>query len=44
MIKSITIAEKAIVTLLPGVKHPYEDGEHVIFSEVEGMNHLTNAS
>lgn len=34
MIKSITNAEKGIVTLLPGAKHPYEDGEHIILSEV----------
>lgn len=34
MIKSITNAEKGIVTLLPGGKHPYEDGEHIILSEV----------
>ncbi|KAL4506801.1 hypothetical protein ABPG72_001222 [Tetrahymena utriculariae] len=37
MIKNITNAEKGVVTLLPGVKHPFEDGEHVIFSEVLGM-------
>jgi hypothetical protein len=27
MIKSISNEEKGIVTLLPGVKHPYEDGD-----------------
>lgn len=37
MIKNISIGEKAIVTLLPGVKHPYEDGELVLLSEIEGM-------
>lgn len=37
MIKHISIAEKAIVTLLPGVKHPYEDGELILLSEIEGM-------
>jgi len=26
------------VTLLDGVKHPYEDGDHVVFSLVEGMD------
>ena len=40
MIKNITIAENALVTLLPGVKHPFEDGEHIIFSEIEGMNNI----
>lgn len=34
MIKSISNQEKGIVTLLAGTKHPYEDGEHIIFSEV----------
>lgn len=40
MIKSISSAEKGIVTLLTGAKHPFEDGEHIIFSEVVGMDIL----
>ena len=27
------------MTLLTGVKHPFEDNEHVIISEVEGMEY-----
>lgn len=38
MIKNITIAEKSTVTLLPGARHPYEDGEHIVLSEITGMN------
>lgn len=37
MIKNITIAEKAVVTLLDGAKHPFEDGEVVIIKGVDGM-------
>lgn len=37
MIKNISIAEKGIVTLLPGVKHPYQDGEVILIKSVEGM-------
>lgn len=37
IIKNITTAEDGIVTLLDGIKHPYQDGDYVIFSKVEGM-------
>jgi Ubiquitin-activating enzyme E1 FCCH domain len=40
MIKSISNAEKGVVTLLTGVKHPYEDGELVVISEIEGMSKI----
>jgi ubiquitin-activating enzyme E1 len=38
MIRSITNEESAVVTLLEGSKHPYEDGEYVVIDLVEGMN------
>lgn len=38
MIESITNAEKGVVTLLKGSKHPYEDGDVVTISKVDGMN------
>jgi len=38
MIKNITSEEAAVVTLLEGSKHPYEDGEYVVIDLVEGMN------
>ena len=37
MIKNISNEEKAVVTLLDGVKCPYEDGEAVLIKNVEGM-------
>jgi hypothetical protein len=37
MIKNITTADKAVVTLLDGVKHPFEDGEVIIIKGVDGM-------
>lgn len=40
MISNITNEENGVVTLLPGLKHPYEDGDTVIFREVEGMDSL----
>lgn len=40
MIESISIAEKGVVTLLKGSKHPYEDGDVVTISKVDGMNTL----
>ena len=40
MIKNITTAEKAVVTLLDGAKHPFEDGEVVIIKGVDGMEIL----
>lgn len=38
MIKNITSEEGAVVTLLEGTKHPYEDGEYVVIDLVEGMS------
>ena len=37
MIKSITNEEEGVVTLLEGMKHPYQDGDYVVFSRVKGM-------
>lgn len=36
-VKEITNHEKGIVTLLDGVKNPFEDGEAVLIRNVEGM-------
>ena len=37
MIKNISNAEEGLVTLLDGVKHPYQDGDHIVLSMVDGM-------
>lgn len=37
IIKDITNEEEGLVTLLDGVKHPYQDGDYVVLSRVEGM-------
>lgn len=37
IIKSISNEEEGLVTLLDGVKHPYQDGDFVVLSLVEGM-------
>lgn len=37
MIESITNAEKGVVTLLKNSKHPYEDGDVITISGVDGM-------
>jgi hypothetical protein len=37
MIKHITNEEEGLVTLLDGVKHPYQDGDYVVLSKVVGM-------
>ena len=34
MIKNIECSENGLVTLLDGSKHPYEDGERVVISQV----------
>lgn len=39
MIKSISCAEKGVVTLLQGVKHNYQDGDIIEIDKVEGMQH-----
>lgn len=36
-IKDISCEEKGIVTLLPNTRHKYEDGDEVVFKEIEGM-------
>lgn len=41
MVASISNEEKGIVKLLPGVKHPYEDGDSIVISGVEGMEVLS---
>lgn len=38
MIKSITCEEKGVVTLLDGVKHPYQDGDYIVLNKVKGMS------
>ena len=38
IIKHITNEEDGLVTLLDGVKHPYQDGDYVVLSQVEGMD------
>lgn len=38
MIKSVSNEEQGLVTLLDGVKHPYEDGDYVVLSMVDGMD------
>lgn len=35
MIKNIS--EDGVVTLLDGIKHPYEDGDYIVLQKVEGM-------
>lgn len=40
MIESISNAERGLVTLLKGSKHPYEDGDVVTLSKVDGMSNL----
>jgi ubiquitin-activating enzyme E1 len=40
MIASITNEENAKVTLLEGAKHTFEDGDHIILRNVEGMKLL----
>ena len=37
IIKNISIEEEGVVTLLDGMKHPYQDGDYVVFSRVDGM-------
>lgn len=37
MIKSITTGEESLVTLLDGMRHPYQDGDYIVLSRVEGM-------
>lgn len=39
-ISKITNEEKGKVSLLEGLKHPYEDGDEIIISSVEGMGKL----
>lgn len=38
MIESITNEEEGLVTLLPGFKNKFEDGDQIVFREVLGMN------
>lgn len=37
IVKSISCAQQGLVTLLDGIKHPYQDGDYVVFSKVQGM-------
>ena len=40
MIASISNEEKGLVELLTGMKHPYEDGDKVLITGIEGMDLL----
>jgi len=40
MIYDITCDEKGLITLLPGMKHPYVDGDRIVITGVEGMEEL----
>jgi hypothetical protein len=40
IIKTISNEEEGVVTLLDGLKHPYQDGDFVVLSKVEGMEVL----
>lgn len=40
LIKNITCEEEGIVTLLDGVKHPYEDGDYIVLNKVQGMEEI----
>lgn len=37
MIKHISNEEEGLVTLLDGLKHPYQDGDYVLLSKIQGM-------
>ena len=37
MIKSISSAEEGVVELIETVKHKFEDGDEVLFTQVNGM-------
>jgi hypothetical protein len=37
MVESISNDERGVVTLLKGLKHPYEDGDVVVINGVKGM-------
>lgn len=41
MIKHISNEEEGLVTLLDGVKHPYEDGDYIALTRIEGMKNIT---
>jgi len=38
MLSSISNEKKGVVTLLAGTKHPYEDGDYILITEVQGMD------
>lgn len=44
LIESITVAEKSVVTLVKGFRHPYADGDTVRFAGVKGMKSLNDES
>ena len=37
VLSGISNEENGTVKLLPGAKHPFEDGDYVLLKEVEGM-------
>lgn len=41
MVENISNAEEGVVTLLKGVRHPYEDGDVVRITKVKGMESKT---
>lgn len=42
LIEDISIAEKGVVKLVKGFRHPYEDGDTVLLAGVKGMKSLAN--
>jgi len=40
MIKAISNEEEGLVELLPNTKHRFEDGDEILFTNVEGMKLL----
>lgn len=44
LIEEITIAEKGILRLPKGQRHPYQDGETIRISGIKGMKRLSNES
>jgi hypothetical protein len=37
LIDKISTDKEGVVKLLDGIKHPYQDGDYVVFTKVEGM-------
>jgi hypothetical protein len=39
ILEDITLAEKAVVRVSKGLRHPFEDGETVRIAGIKGMRH-----